>query len=274
MNKSFDLIAKKIIDKKIRCLFISPHLDDAILSCGGLIFYLNERKVPVTIMNVFSEGATKPYTLSARVHLYLTNHKSAKDLYRERRKEDKFVLGKLGLKSINLGFIEALYRKRKVGRVRLILGRILPEIIHVYRTYHFGILSGDISKEKLLEEKISGKLRTQIGGHKNTLIFCPLGLGVHVDHILVRQACSNNFEKLIYWYDFPYKDKKAETENFTNVHRLEKYLFDKNIKEKKGLISGYQSQIRTLFKKGIKLNSEKYFVNSKVILNERKQKKT
>src|SRR3990172_2740944 len=97
MTENFDLIVKKIVKNRLTCFFVSPHLDDAVLSCGGLILFLIDNKVPVKVINVFSEGDDGPYTFSAKVNLILTGYNNAKVLYKERRKEDIAVLKKIGV---------------------------------------------------------------------------------------------------------------------------------------------------------------------------------
>ena len=39
-------------------VFLSPHMDDAVLSCGGTIHRLNRRKVPVEVVTVFTGSPT------------------------------------------------------------------------------------------------------------------------------------------------------------------------------------------------------------------------
>jgi len=50
-------IINNIIREKIPCFFISPHLDDAALSAGGLIAYLSQH-THVEVIDVFTEAKT------------------------------------------------------------------------------------------------------------------------------------------------------------------------------------------------------------------------
>jgi hypothetical protein len=47
-----------------RYLFLSPHLDDAILSCGALLTALPARS-DVTVVTIFTEASAPPHTRAA-----------------------------------------------------------------------------------------------------------------------------------------------------------------------------------------------------------------
>src|SRR5512140_827959 len=82
---------------RYRAVFISPHLDDAIFSCGGTIARLVEDG-PVLVVNVFSrctEGARK-YTLV---------------LGEERRGEERAAASFLGYDAICLEEADAFLRQ-------------------------------------------------------------------------------------------------------------------------------------------------------------------
>jgi hypothetical protein len=57
-------IIAHIIKNKIPCYFLSPHLDDAVLSAGGLISSLSGN-TSVTVVNIFTTAGEKN-TLSAK----------------------------------------------------------------------------------------------------------------------------------------------------------------------------------------------------------------
>lgn len=259
-DKKFSQILKKIVRNKTHCYFVSPHLDDAVLSCGDLIIHLKD-KVPVTVINVFTKEGDKPYTLSAWAQLIKCGYLNASDFYQQRRTEDGEVFKKLGVEAINLDFVEALYRKKK-GREPLIkIDNFIAEFSHTYPIYRLHVTSGKVSKEDArLKRKLGEKLKKIISKGSANIIFCPLGVGGHVDHVLVRAVCSKSFSKLVYWSDFPYKTKNGKSEKFKTTNGLRTFVFAKNLKDKKEIIAYYKSQVKPTFAGGeIKISFEKYF---------------
>lgn len=87
--------ASPIVDKAVAAgtplLFLSAHLDDAVLSCGALIESV-ERSCPVTVATLFTGAACPPHTRAARSFLRQCSAPSAAALFEERRAEDREVL--------------------------------------------------------------------------------------------------------------------------------------------------------------------------------------
>jgi len=237
-------LAKKIIEKKVACVFISPHQDDAILSCGELISQISG-KTDVTVVNVFTKAHEKPYTLSAKQFLKNSYSSDAETLYKERKAEDKKVLSNFSVSIIDLNFQDALFRKNKKSSF---LGTLLPEVDHIYPTYRWHIVKG-ISKRDYAVDDLKKKLK--IFTKKNTLIFAPVGIGNHADHLAVRKACEEicASESIVLYSDFPY-NMRLQTIGapFKNG---EKYIIEPNMTKKTKLIKGYKTQLDGLFPDGI-----------------------
>jgi hypothetical protein len=130
------------LDRGAPLVVLSPHLDDAVLSCGALMAYAR-RRVPVTVVTAFTAGSPPPYTLSGRRCLRLAGMRDAQELYAARRAEDRSVLSAMGVAWRHLGLLEGLFRVKpgRGGRVR----RLLPERDHVYPTYRRHVATGRIS---------------------------------------------------------------------------------------------------------------------------------
>jgi LmbE family N-acetylglucosaminyl deacetylase len=92
-------------------LFVSPHLDDAVLSCGALIAHLAPL-TSVTVATIFTHDAPGPHTRSARKSARQCGWTHSAELFEERRKEDAKVLTEAGASHVNLGFLDALFRRR------------------------------------------------------------------------------------------------------------------------------------------------------------------
>lgn len=241
-KQKLNTIIKKIIRNKSHCYFISPHFDDAALSSGALISYLSD-KVPVTVVNVFTRGDKGPYTFAAKSYLSRCKFKDASKLIYERMREDKEVFKKLGIEVINLGYIEALWRKKEIkNEIFKYLGNLIPELVHLYPTYKFHMSPDKISHhDSRLKIDIKNKLRDVIKA-KGTTIFCPVGIGKHADHFIVRDICSNIFDNVIYWSDFNYSMIVSGRAKFITDKKLKMDYFDKELSLKRILIEGYKSQ--------------------------------
>jgi len=256
-------IINRIVEEKIPCVFVSPHLDDAILSAGDLIAYLSKRTT-VEVVNVFTKPSPRPYTLSARSFLRQCGYKDADKLFQDRTREDIKVFSALGIKPHYLDFVDSTWRKiQNIGFIRRVLGKIIPELNHIYPVHRLHIINGRVSsKDKAMTVQLSRKLETITSKYKKFYVFCPLAINSHVDHTVVRNVCTKTFKNnLIFWSDFPYNVQRKIDKQEIDKMKLKLFLWRDNIIRKKKLISGYKSQFRTLFPNNyVPLISEIYYV--------------
>lgn len=249
--KFMDLI-KEIIKRKQNCIIISPHQDDAVLSCGELLSQL-AGKVDITIINIFTAAHKNPYTLSAKQFLKASGYQDAEALYKEREKEDRKVLSTLPVSITNLGLEDALFRRKKYTNF---LSRFLSELSHSYPTYRWHILKG-ITKDDYAVDELKNKLKRF--KKKNTLIFAPFGIGNHVDHIIARKVCEQLFDNLILYSDFPYNIRLHTYGKATKNQQV--YKLHPSI-DKNKMIQLYRTQFKGLFPDGkIPTHKEVYFFN-------------
>ena len=100
-----------VIDTGVPLVVLSPHLDDAVLSCGALMAHAVEH-TDVRVATFFTEAGHPPYTLSGRRYLHLAGQRDAGRLFRDRRAEDRDVLERLGVDWLHLGLVDGLFRRR------------------------------------------------------------------------------------------------------------------------------------------------------------------
>lgn len=212
--------------------FISPHLDDAIFSCGGLIYELKKKNNIIKVINVFTGFDDKNYSKEGLDFLKKTSFKSFSELFEKRLEEDKKVFDELNINVFNLGFKEFIFQKKS-----------LEEYFN------------DKKLKKAIFEKINNLLTD-----KNRLIFIPYGLGNNPDHLLLRQIVEDKFKNIIYYLEWPYIIK-----NYSKIAKLidnyQIFEFKKNLFIKEEFIKNYQSQIKTIFQdKSILLLKERYLI--------------
>ncbi len=241
-------------DKNI--YFISPHLDDAVFSCGSLLLNLIKNN-NVNVINVFTKAGNGKQTISANRFLKNCNFEDPIKLFEDRVNADKNLFKSIGVNVVNLDYTDALWRT-KTGFVAKTLGRVVPEFMHVYPIYRLNIANGKISSYEInLIDEIAEKLKKIIP--KNSIVFCPFAYGSHVDHVIVRNACERVFEEIIYWSDFPYNTEKKYGKHSKKSYKIFVYKTDHN--KKVNLMKKYKTQFDVVFpNRLVPKVAEKYYV--------------
>lgn len=239
-------LIKTLLTHTGRIVVLSPHLDDAIFSIGGLLSSCDPRSSRFVI-NIFTKSS-KPLTLSAAQFLKQCRYTSITTLYEDRIREDAHALKQIGCTQVNLNQEDALFRKiQQRSILKQLLGRILPEFLHVYPTYKFHISKGKISQlDSITYQKISQEIDSlKLSG--NDILLSPLGIGGHVDHVLVREVARQFIDRTrVYFYaDYPYT---LHTHGI--VDQLLAYIPDWDKKEH--LMKMYTSQYSAVFKDGLR----------------------
>jgi O-antigen/teichoic acid export membrane protein/LmbE family N-acetylglucosaminyl deacetylase len=231
-------------------LFVSPHLDDAALSCGALMASL-VTKAPVTVVTLFSAAGPPPHTRATLAYLAQCAASSAAELYTARRQEDAEVLGRLGAEFVHLDIPDALFRRRQVSPLLARAARLLPELAHRYPTYRFDIAKGRLSRgEGALVDTLEARIRELADQTGAGLIFFPLGVGRHIDHLLARAVGKRLRGRVVYYSDFPYDQLHGVDRAFVARHRLRRVSWRDGMDRKLELINGYRSQVDALFPEG------------------------
>ncbi len=240
-GEHMDRILQDIVANRKPCFFVSPHLDDAILSAGGLLTYL-ANKTEVTVATVFTEAGSTSHTLSARQFLRQCQYTDANRLFADRRREDLEALGHIGVRAIHMGFSDALWRQRpRNSWWRRSLAGFLPEATALYPTYRLHISKGVIHPDDgVLLEALKLRLKALVAGHEEYYVFCPQAIGSHTDHVIVHRVCEEAFPRVIEWSDFPY-NLKVETKSD------QAWAWNENQDEKKHLILAYKTQVKPMF---------------------------
>jgi LmbE family N-acetylglucosaminyl deacetylase len=238
-------------------LFLSPHLDDAVLSCGTLLL----RAPRATVVTVFTEATPGPHTRAARTFLRQCAASGAEELFAERRREDVEVVGATGAAAVHLGRHDALFRTRRAPAA---LGRVLPELVHRYPTFRYDIARGRVAAaERDLGRRIAEQVDVLAAESGAEVVFCPLGVGRHVDHVLVRSVGPELGRRIVYYADFPYAMHSAPDPAFLAAHALHRWVSPDDPVEKRELIEGYRTQLGALFPGGrVPLRAEEYYTRA------------
>lgn len=168
-------------------IYISPHLDDAILSCGGMIWQQVQQGDPVQIWTVCARENPYPQLTDYAETLH-NRWQTGDETVSIRRKEDEAACKVVGAWCKHLSFYDCIYRQFPDGSpvvtcdIELFL---LPESSELDEAR--GILLSAL-------QTIPGDAR----------VVGPLSMGGHRDHRLVRKLLEEQFPDLLYFADYPY----------------------------------------------------------------------
>jgi LmbE family N-acetylglucosaminyl deacetylase len=181
-----------------RLIFLSPHPDDAVLSCGGWIYQLAQNGERPIVITIFGGDAPADALRSDFARGLQARWQLGDDAPACRRDEDRAACDRLGCYLIHLPFADAAYRVDGQGQ-------------HLYASEE-AIFSG-VRDEDIIDRvawAVEGRLRKVI----NARLVVPLTAGQHVDHVITREAAERLNAELIYYEDYPYAE---QLERMTHV---------------------------------------------------------
>ncbi len=168
-------------------LYLSPHLDDAVISCGGLIAQQTAAGEPVSVLTVCA-GDAPPGPLSSFAQELRTRWGEAEGPIASRRAEDRVACGRLDASVIHLDIPDAVYRRGEGGEV------LYPSEQAVFSLIH--------PQEADLALRLTHLIKE---AHPTaTRLYCPMAIGGHVDHRITRRAAEHLDRQLWYYQDLPY----------------------------------------------------------------------
>jgi len=189
-----------------RHLFLSPHLDDVPFSCAGLIKKLTRAGDEVVISTFITGDAAGALTpLGQRFHGVWNRGDRP---YAVRRKEDQRVAAFLGARYRHEGFLDAIYRKYEHGEP---IYRDIPDLF-----------AGLKLKDQPNVDAIARKLEEIIGEERPDIVYAPIGIGRHADHLSLVEAakavCLGKMPLRLY-EEFPYLLGEFPAEHPITVER-------------------------------------------------------
>jgi len=226
--------------KNPRPAYLSPHLDDAVLSCGGLIHQQAQQGLQPLVITVFA-GVSELRQLSPFAEQQHSWWGFPVDAVARRRCEDATALSFIGAEYEHWNYLDCIYRQDPQSGAFLYAreAALFGEVHHA---------------EQALIDELKRHLELELP-METTLIYAPLAVGHHVDHQLVSRAalCLRRHGFQVRFYeDFPYADDPSRLalalQQWTTQPRACLQLLDAPTVAKKILaISHYRSQLNMLF---------------------------
>ena len=219
-------------------IFVSPHLDDAALSCGGGIARLTRAGTSVKVVSVFTADQPPGEPLSPLARRSLASWGAGDQPFELRRAENRTALELLGAEAEDLGLLDAIYRRAASGPPLYSDPLVPPSREDV---------------ERFLPQLTDALRRSSVATRAGAPVFCPAGTGGHVDHLLVRRAVEQIVEprEVVYYEEYPYStrpetsatpDAAAESRPFVALP-----LTPDELDARIAAIGCYESQLRGLF---------------------------
>lgn len=226
-------------------IYLSPHLDDAVLSCGGLIAIQVAHRDYVRVINFFAgvpdleEHQFSPYAQKQHLKWEL----KPKEAVIERRKEDQEVLERLGATVENWDYYDAIYRASG------------NQFLYTNHQELFGLVH---SAEHALIDILVVRLESLYQDSPSTVFYAPLWVGGHVDHLIVRNCAIKLHQQgaiVKFYEDFPYVARKDWKDEPTTSEKAragvpfqwKEELIPIDREAKVEAIKGYKSQMKSLF---------------------------
>jgi LmbE family N-acetylglucosaminyl deacetylase len=182
---------------------LAPHLDDAVLSCGGAMHHHARAGDPVQVITVFSGEFTgkdlSPFALKQH-----RDWGNAPQVMALRRAEDAAAMAFLGARAQYLDHLDAIYRTDSEGQW----------LYHDLET-----LFGEIHPADPLAldgaRALAERLTSLIPGADLSLVYAPLAAGRHVDHQIVHMAARRLVQtgyQVTFYEDYPYAEQPGAVE--------------------------------------------------------------
>lgn len=227
-----------------RVIILSPHLDDAALSCGGLLDFLTERQTSCLVISIYCGN---PQAVKGKDGSLRTLQRKGHVNPRLRRQEDIAAMHAARADFVHLSFSDGIYRRSPLTNN------------FIYRHARERWLAPRVDDLGHVEELYLTLRRLCLGlGH--ILLVSPMGIGQHVDHSIVARVAIRLAEhgvSLLYYEDFPYViDREvgsgAEDNPLLALERLGRepvgrMVLPVSVQAKTDLIGHYRSQIPALF---------------------------
>ena len=181
-----------------RLISLSPHPDDAVLSCGGWIDQLAQNGERPIVITIFGGDRSDAAPLSDFARSLQARWQLGDDAPARRRDEDRAACDRLGCYLIHLPFADAVYRADENGQV-----------LYASEEAIFGAI-----REEAIVDRVAEELRLRVRRVANARLVIPLTAGLHVDHVITRLAAERLHEDAIYYEDYPYAE---QPERMTHV---------------------------------------------------------
>jgi LmbE family N-acetylglucosaminyl deacetylase len=228
-------------------LFLSPHLDDAVLSCGATICRLTANGESALNLTVTAGDPPHPLPKSPAILELHERWASGTNPYAARRLEDIRAAKAIGVEVYHLTEYDCIYRTDQAGTA------LYPTFDQVFASVH--------PDDPLIDSLENVSLPSAVTEAEEITLYIPLGVGGHVDHQITRDWGLNLKErnpswKVRFYEEYPYTRDEMAAERALEYFmwkeiRLDTQIFwvsESEVDAKIKAIACYTSQLSTFWK--------------------------
>jgi LmbE family N-acetylglucosaminyl deacetylase len=213
-----------------RRIILSPHLDDAVLSCGALAAEISSARTEIW---TFFAGAPVlgSYSPLAKWFHQVSGGSKGAMLAWSRRREDERACRTLGAFPKHFKWYDAVYR-RDTNRLPM---------------YQACRQEGWAAADDSLVLEMAGVLRNRL--LPSDVVLAPLAVGRHVDHLILRAAVEEcGHDSVHYYADVPYLETYPEEieQRAQGMHRLSYPVSARSVATWITAVMCYETQIAML----------------------------
>jgi LmbE family N-acetylglucosaminyl deacetylase len=213
-------------------VYLSPHLDDAIFSCGGAIAAATEEGARVLVVTVCTAAASGRGSAFARQVHQAWGLDGAR-VREVRLAEDDRALATVGADGLRLEFLDAIYR--------------CPDLYDDDRR-----LFGELAAADPLPASLPGTVKALAARWPAARFFLPLAVGGHVDHRITQAtAGALGGMELAFYEDLPYAFEPgavaARLDQLGLSLSPEEVEVTRTFPRKLAAVEAYASQLPSLF---------------------------
>ncbi len=222
-------------------IYLSPHYDDAVLSCGGLIRDQVNRGDNVEVWTIFGgDPPAEELSLFAQVLHYRWG--IPLESVEVRRSEDLNALRILGASAKHFDFQDCIYRKN------------FESDEFLYEDMEKITDGGDIGEPLLMkniEERMSVLKKT------DAQVVAPFSVGDHADHRIIRIISDKFRIDIKYYLDFPYVfmgESREKNQNYENYSFSNYKISGESLSSWKLAVAEYKSQISSFWENNMEMD--------------------
>ncbi len=213
----------------MRWIYLSPHLDDVALSCGGLIWEQARLGEQIEIWTVCAGDPPGNFPLTPFAQELHARWRTGPEAIVQRRHEERAACRALHAMPRLLDVPDCIYRRLPGGRP-LIGGE---EDLWNARP------------ETDLVNSLADRLAREAPA--DAALVSPLGLGHHVDHRLTRSAAERLKQPLYYYADYPYVQHGERQATEPQRQRVSVAVGPAGLAAWQAAVAEYRSQISTFW---------------------------
>lgn len=258
-------------------IYLSPHYDDAALSCGGAIHQQVQAGEAVLVITICAAPPLAGEPLSPFARSLHHSWGDPPNVVAARRAEDQASMGILGADFRRLDVTDCIYRGHPRGG-------------EWYYTSKEGLFGQVHPAEQTLVGQIAATIIEQVPDGDKAMVYAPLTVGHHVDHQVTHEAAWQLQQQgwtIAFYEDYPYADPaypftktSAARENpyaltailaakqAVHLQAQLRFLSAENLQAKINSVRAYASQLPMLF--GSETKMANYVGNYTLLVGEGK----